>query len=244
MKVCVSTDIGRRREKNQDYYFTSEEPVGILPNLFIIADGMGGHRAGDFASRQVVETMSAVAEETKEGEVEDVLRNCVERANEALCAYSATHEEVRGMGSTVVAAVLTDRTLHIANVGDSRLYLVGDDGIRQLTTDHSLVHEMLMRGEIDEETARVHPKRNIITRALGTADFVEVDLFTEELKKGEKILMCTDGLTNMVENDEIRSVLTGTDDLTENTERLIELANEHGGRDNITVIAIDPGFVR
>ncbi len=243
MKVCVSTDIGRRREKNQDYYFTSEDPVGLLPNLFIIADGMGGHRAGDFASKQVVETMSAVARETEEGEVEDVLRTCVERANEALCAYSATHEEMRGMGSTVVAAVLTDRTLHIANVGDSRLYLVGDK-IRQLTTDHSLVHEMLMRGEIDEETARTHPKRNIITRALGTADSVEVDLFREELTKGEMILLCTDGLTNMVENDEIRSVLAGSEELQERTDRLVELANEHGGRDNITAIVIDPGFVR
>ncbi len=243
MKVCAMTDIGLRREKNQDYYFSSDDPVGILPNFFVIADGMGGHKAGDFASRHVVETMSTIARETEESNIAEILNLCIEQANTALCAYAAAHDEVKGMGTTVVAGVLEGHTLYVANVGDSRLYIVGN-GIRQVTTDHSLVHEMLMRGEIDEETARTHPKRNIITRALGAADTVQADFFEEELVTGELILLCTDGLTKMVEDEEILSTMQTSDDLTQKTDHLVKLANEHGGTDNITVIAIDPEFER
>ncbi len=244
MKVCCLTDIGVRREMNQDYFFSSEESVGILPNLFVVADGMGGHNAGDIASRTVIETISAVAAETTEVVISDILIECVERANEVLREYAGEHEEMKGMGSTIVAAVLNDRTLVAANVGDSRLYVVGKDCIRQVTTDHSLVHEMLMRGEIDEKLARVHPDKNIITRAVGAAETVQVDTYEEMLEPGERILMCTDGMTNMVEDEEILKVMNESDDLAADTERLVELANEHGGKDNITVITIDPEFER
>ncbi len=244
MKVCCLTDIGEKREMNQDYFFSSEEPVGTLPNLFIVADGMGGHNAGDIASRTVVETMTAVAEETGEVNIPDILIECAERANEALRDYAGEHEEMKGMGSTIVAAVLNDHTLVAANVGDSRLYLVGSEIIRQVTTDHSLVHEMLMRGEINEELARVHPDKNIITRAVGAAETVQVDTYEEILVPGERILMCTDGMTNMVDDAEILAVMNESEDMAANTERLVELANRHGGKDNITVITIDPEFER
>ncbi len=243
MKVCCLTDIGIRREMNQDYFFSSEEPVGTLPNLFIVADGMGGHNGGDFASRMVVETMSATARGTTEIKIPDILTACVESANDALWTYAEEHAEMRGMGSTIVAAVLDGHTLHAANVGDSRLYVVGKK-IRQITTDHSLVQEMIRRGEIDEELARIHPDKNIITRAVGVAKTVQVDTYEAKLRRGERVLMCTDGMTNMVEDQEILSVLNEPGDLDSNTEHLVELANRHGGKDNITVITIDPGFER
>ncbi len=243
MRVCSLTDIGQRREMNQDYFFTSEEPVGTLPNLFIVADGMGGHNGGDFASRSVVETMSASAAETKKVQIPDILTECVKRANDTIRAYAKDHSEMQGMGSTIVAAVLEDHTLYAANVGDSRLYIVGT-GIRQITTDHSLVQEMIQRGEIDEDLARIHPDKNIITRAVGAAETVRVDTYEETLQQGELILLCTDGMTNMVEDNEILDIMNAPEDLGSNTEHLVELANENGGKDNITVIAIDPEFER
>ncbi len=242
MKVCCLTDIGVRREMNQDYFFSSEEPVGVLPNLFLVADGMGGHNAGDYASRTVVETISATAQDTCSVQIADILTEGIERANDLVREFAGENEELKGMGSTIVAAVLDDRTLHAANVGDSRLYIVGPDEMRQVTTDHSLVHEMVLRGEIDEEAARFHPDKNIITRAVGAAETVQVDTYEETLNPGELILMCTDGLTNMVSEEEILEVINESDDLYSSTEKLIELANCYGGKDNITVITIDPEF--
>ncbi len=239
MNVCALTDIGRRREMNQDYVFSSEDPVGALPNLFLVADGMGGHNAGEFASRSVVETISNTAAEAKDATIPDILTTCVEQANTVLRKCAEEKEERHGMGTTLVAAVLDDHTLHVANVGDSRLYIVGET-IRQVTTDHSLVQEMLDRGEIDKELARIHPDKNIITRAVGAAETVQADLFTEPLERGNLIVMCTDGLTNMLEDGEILRILTAEGNLMERTERLVEQANEHGGKDNITVIVIDP----
>ncbi|MCC8142058.1 MAG: Stp1/IreP family PP2C-type Ser/Thr phosphatase [Lachnospiraceae bacterium] len=243
MKVCSLTDIGVRREMNQDYFFSSEEPVGALPNLFIVADGMGGHNGGEIASKNVVETMCAVAQKTRKIKIANILTECVEKANKDLRAYADEHTEMKGMGTTTVAAVISDHTLFAANVGDSRMYVVGEE-IRQITSDHSLVQEMVRRGEIDEELARVHPDKNIITRAVGASDKIKVDIFEETLAQGELILLCSDGLTNMVEDDEILQVLHRPKDLESNTEYLVELANEHGGKDNITVITIDPEFER
>ncbi len=243
MKLCSLTDIGIRREMNQDYFFASEEPVGKLPNLFIVADGMGGHRAGDFASRCTVETMAAMARATKKNDPGEILSDCVSRANEAVRTYARQHPETMGMGTTVVAAVLAGTKLTTANVGDSRLYLIGED-IRQVTRDHSLVQEMVRMGEMDERSARRHPDRNIITRAVGADHLVQVDIFVSMLKPGERILLCSDGLTSMVEDEEILRVVNGTEDLTLKTAYLVELANKNGGKDNITVILIDPELER
>ncbi|MCD7866485.1 MAG: Stp1/IreP family PP2C-type Ser/Thr phosphatase [Clostridiales bacterium] len=239
MKICSLTDIGIRREMNQDYFFLSEEPVGRLPNLFIVADGMGGHKAGEFASRCAVETMAAAARTAQDADAVGVLTACVTQANAELNRYAQQHPETKGMGTTIVAAVLNGRHLTTVNVGDSRLYLIGDD-IRQITRDHSLIQEMVRMGEMDEESARIHPDKNIITRAVGVSPFVETDIFETDVEPGERILLCSDGLTNMVSDETILQILNDDRDLDEKTEYLIELANNNGGRDNITVIIIDP----
>lgn len=143
------------------------------------------------------------------------------------------------MGTTIVAAVLDGRRLTTVNVGDSRLYIIGD-GIRQVTRDHSLVQEMVRMGEMDEESARIHPDKNIITRAVGIDAFIETDIFESYVEPGERILLCSDGLTNMVADDAILQILNEDRDLVSKAEYLIEIANNNGGRDNITVIVIDP----
>lgn len=239
MKKCSLTDIGMRREMNQDYFYSSEEPVGSLPNLFIVADGMGGHSAGEFASRYVVETMVNTAKNTEKTDTIGILTECVSNANASLRAYADDHEQMRGMGTTLVAAVLEGRRLVTVNVGDSRLYVIGDR-IRQITQDHSLVQEMVRMGEMDEESARTHPDRNIITRAIGADRKVQADVFETVLDPGDRILLCSDGLTNMVKDEEILQIMNGPEDLTSKTEYLVELANRNGGKDNITVITVEP----
>lgn len=213
--------------------------MGSLPNLFIVADGMGGHRAGELASRCAVEAMAFFARTAQETDTIGILTACVTQANAELNQYAKEHPETRGMGTTIVAAVLNGRRLTTINVGDSRLYLIGDH-IRQITRDHSLVQEMVRMGEMDEESARVHPDKNIITRAVGVAPFVDIDIFESDVEPGERILLCSDGLTNMVTDEEILRILNEDRDLDTKTEDLVELANHNGGRDNITVIIIDP----
>lgn len=239
MKKCSLTDIGMRREMNQDYFYSSEEPVGSLPNLFLVADGMGGHNAGEFASRYAVETIVNTARNTEKTDTIGILKECVSNANASLRTYAENHEQMRGMGTTLVAAVLEGRRLVTINVGDSRLYVIGDR-IRQITEDHSLVQEMVRLGEMDRESARTHPDRNIITRAIGADRKVQADVFETVLEPGDRILLCSDGLTSMVTDEEILEVLNGPGDLTSRTEYLVELANRNGGRDNITVITIEP----
>ena len=219
MKKCSLTDIGMRREMNQDYFYSSEEPVGSLPNLFVVADGMGGHNAGEFASRYAVETMVNTAKNTEKTDTIGILTECVSNANASLWAYAGAHDEMRGMGTTLVAAVLDGRRLVTVNVGDSRLYVIGD-GIRQITEDHSLVQEMVRMGEMDRESARTHPDRNIITRAVGADRKVQTDVFETVLEPGDRILLCSDGLTNMVEDQRILQVMNGEGDLTSKTESL------------------------
>ncbi|MCD8365742.1 MAG: Stp1/IreP family PP2C-type Ser/Thr phosphatase [Clostridiales bacterium] len=243
MKLSSLTDIGIRREMNQDYFFASEDPVGRLPNLFIVADGMGGHNAGEFASRCAVETIAAEARATRKNNPDEILSDCIKSANYSVRTYARQHPEMYGMGTTVVAAVLAGTMLTTVNVGDSRLYLVGER-IRQITRDHSLVQEMVRMGEIDERSARQHPDRNIITRAVGADEFVQADIFMTALEPGERILMCSDGLTNMVEDEEICRIVNESADPEKKTEYLVELANKNGGKDNITVILIDPELER
>lgn len=243
MKKCSLTDIGARREMNQDYFYSSDEPVGALENLFIVADGMGGHNAGEFASRYAVETMVDTAEKTEKRDTIGILTECIANANTALKDYADAHVQMRGMGTTIVAAVINGHNLITANVGDSRLYLVGDQ-ITQITRDHSLVQEMVRMGEMDRESARTHPDKNIITRAVGVDREVQVDIFESVLEPGQRILLCSDGLTNMVEDQQILQILNEPGSLTAKTEYLVELANKNGGKDNITVIVIEPELER
>ncbi|MCR5607943.1 MAG: Stp1/IreP family PP2C-type Ser/Thr phosphatase [Lachnospiraceae bacterium] len=238
MKSYYMTDIGSMRKMNQDYVYCSDEEVGILPNLYIVADGMGGHKGGDYASREsVISIVEFVKENTECVTPISLLESAIRAANKKLVEDSESNEELMGMGTTVVVATVLGNSLYVANVGDSRLYLIDNEEIRQITEDHSLVEEMIKRGEIERREARFHPNKNIITRALGTANDLEIDFFEIEMEQDNIILMCTDGLTNMMDDDEIRDTVTGDkNNYNSAVERLIKKANSYGGKDNITVI--------
>lgn len=239
LKTFSVTDIGKQRELNQDYVFSSEERIGNLSNVFIVADGMGGHNAGDYASRFTVDTMVEEIRGSFEQSPVKILENAIQSANRQLRDQAAENPKLFGMGTTVVAATLIGRYLQVANVGDSRLYVI-DDKITQITRDHSLVEEMVRMGGIDRETARMHLDKNIITRAIGATEQIDIDFFQVELKPGDIVLMCSDGLTNMLEDEEIRMIICGQRDIIEKAQKLVEAANNHGGKDNIAVILIEP----
>ena len=176
LKSYAITDIGRRRKLNQDFIYFSETPVGNLPNVFIVADGMGGHNAGELASRYTVETIVEEITASFEKNPVIILGKAIEKANANTRRKASEDRALFGMGTTVVIATCIGRYLEVANVGDSRLYLINDD-IEQITVDHSLVEEMIRMGGIDRESARNHPDKNIITRAIGARDTVEADFF-------------------------------------------------------------------
>ncbi|MFQ7311993.1 MAG: Stp1/IreP family PP2C-type Ser/Thr phosphatase [Sellimonas sp.] len=239
MKTFSMTDIGRRREINQDYVFATDQPIGNLPNLLVVADGMGGHRAGDFASKYTVEVLEKEVRNSKETHPEAIIGSAIQTANEKLIQEAESDSRLEGMGTTLVAATIMDRTLYFANVGDSRLYLINKE-IRQLSRDHSMVEEMVRLGGLTEEEAKHHPDKNIITRAIGVKKRVEPDFFEYRLKGGDIILMCSDGLTNMVDDDEIFQIVKSSRDIVEAVENLVQRANENGGADNIGVILAEP----
>lgn len=239
LKTFSITDIGRKRQLNQDYVYTSERAVGNLSNVFIVADGMGGHNAGDYASKYTVETIVSEITKSFEKNPVKILGKAIETANEHIRTRAEEDKDLEGMGTTVVAATFMGKYLQVANVGDSRLYVVNDT-IRQITRDHSLVEEMVRMGGIDREEARSHPNKNIVTRAIGACEKVDVDFFSVELRPGDIVLMCSDGLTNMLEDEEIRMILNGQRDIVEKAEELVKAANNNGGRDNIAVILIEP----
>lgn len=238
MKTFSKTDIGMVREVNQDYVFVSDAPIGKLPNLFVVADGMGGHKAGEFASRFTVEVVREELVNSQEDEPEAMIKKAITSANQKLLETAEQDSRLEGMGTTLVVATVIDSTLYFANVGDSRLYLLNDD-IKQVSKDHSLVQEMVRLGGINQEEAKHHPDKNIITRAIGAKNYIEVDFYEYRLKKNDIILMCTDGLSNMVEDEEILHIVNGSRDVVEAVERLIERANQNGGKDNIGVIVAE-----
>lgn len=239
LKTFSMTDVGRKRQLNQDYVFTSETPLGNLPNLFVVADGMGGHNAGDYASKNTTEIIVEEIVRCTEKNPIKIIRSAIDEANDRIRRKSEELEEFKGMGTTVVVATIIDNYLYVANVGDSRLYVVNEE-IIQITRDHSLVEEMVQMGELDRQTARTHPDKNIITRAVGASLEVKIDFFDMKLKMGDIVLMCTDGLTNMIEDEEIRMIMNGQRDVVEKAEELVKVANRNGGKDNIAVIIIEP----
>ena len=180
LRSYAVTDIGRRRQINQDFVYLSETPVGNLPNIFIVADGMGGHNAGDFASRYAVETIVGEVKASFEKNPTIILGKAIDKANACIRQKAGGDKTLMGMGTTIVIATCIGKYLEVANVGDSRLYLV-NDRIEQVTIDHSLVEEMIQRGGIDRRSARNHPDKNIITRALGARNTIEADFFNLEL---------------------------------------------------------------
>ncbi|MBE5922116.1 MAG: Stp1/IreP family PP2C-type Ser/Thr phosphatase [Lachnospiraceae bacterium] len=237
MKAYGKTDAGAIRAMNQDVIFYSENPVGTLPNLFIVADGMGGHRAGDIASSLAVKTFVDFIKRSQNINPITLLEEGIELANMAVIEKAFEDEGYHGMGTTIVVATVKDGLLYVANVGDSRLYLINDE-IHQITRDHSYVEDLVSLGQLDKESARVNQKKNIITRAIGAEPNVVPDFFEVEYNGTDRFLLCSDGLSNMVSDEEIRKVITSEDDLSDAVHRLIDLANEHGGRDNISVVLV------
>lgn len=240
MKFYAITDIGRKRELNEDYIYTSGQPIGALPNLFIVADGMGGHKAGDYASMHTVDRFVEVIRELgEEHGVQDAINEAVTAANAYIYQRSRENSNLSGMGTTLVLATCIGNEAIVANIGDSRLYLV-NDAMTQITRDHSLVEEMVTLGGIDREMARNHPDKNIITRAVGVKEKVAADFFEVELTKGDKLLLCSDGLTNMLRDEEIYQIIQDNKELEQAAKALIDAANENGGRDNIAVVLVEP----
>ena len=236
METYCQTDVGLKRNSNQDFVYASDQKVGRLPSLLIVADGMGGHAAGDLASRVCVETAVSSIEGSGQTETIPILAEAVQKANRAVLKKAAEKPEYAGMGTTIVAAVIDGNTLYVANVGDSRLYLIDDDRIDQITLDHSLVAAMVRSGRISPEQMRNHPEKNIITRAVGGEENVEVDFFDVGLHKGDVVLLCSDGLTNMVEDEQIFRIVRREKTLRDAGQKLISAANSAGGRDNISVV--------
>lgn len=228
------TDIGRKRSVNQDYVYASAGKAGNFSGLYILADGMGGYHAGDVASRMLVEIMTGMITKSSQGSVR-ALRSSIETANKIIYHKGKSEAEFEGMGSTVVAAIAEGNLLTVANVGDSRLYIIRD-GLHQVTRDHSLVEQMVRDGELVRGSEEYKAKRHILTRAVGAEDSVDVDIFETELEDGDYVLMCSDGLTNMVDDDRLLSVVTGTGGVRYKAGTLVRMANENGGTDNIAVI--------
>ena len=243
MKACALTDTGRVRTANQDYVYASVEPVGSLPNLFVVADGMGGHQAGDYASRYIVENLVTYLQYTENSQIVPLLREAILKVNTMLYHEAKEKPEFSGMGTTLVAAVADENTLYVANVGDSRLYLVRDR-IRQVTRDHSYVEELVSLGRLERGSKDYKDKKNILTRAVGTEDKLLVDFFEVGLEPGDFILMCSDGLSNMLEDVEMEEIVGSDLELEEKAEKLITVANDNGGKDNIAVVLVDPQIGR
>lgn len=240
LKAYGMKDIGRCRSINQDYIFISDKPVGNLPNLFLVADGMGGHKAGDLASEYTVAMVREAVEKSMRQIPFQILRGAFQYANQKLIEKARESTAYTGMGTTLVAATVVDDTAYVVNVGDSRLYKVGA-AIEQITEDHSLVEEMVRMGEISREEARNHPEKNIITRAIGVAENVEPDYFDTRLLEGECLLLCSDGLSNMIEDAQMKTILDRRESLQEAAKELVDTANQNGGRDNIAVVLVEQG---
>lgn len=229
VRVGVRSDIGRMRQRNEDAYLVKD-------SLFVVADGMGGHRGGDVASTLALETIGsgAPADVTLEALVEDI-----KRANQAVMERGEADRELRGMGTTITAVIAEDAKAHVAHVGDSRAYLLRDGTLQQLTEDHTLVQRMVREGRLTEEEAARHPQRSVLTRALGVDEEIPVDELTLDVLSGDRLLLCTDGLTSMVDRDRLRKILARERDPQVACDKLIDAANRAGGDDNITAIVLD-----
>lgn len=233
------SDIGRVRMRNEDSIFVSNEPIGALSNLYIVADGMGGHKAGDVASSMAIDAFCRYVKCAEQGEEPlDILIGAANSANSEVYEMAKAHEECSNMGSTIVACSISDNNAYIAHIGDSRLYKLADN-IEQITSDHSLVAELVKAGVITEAEARVHPQRNTITRALGTESSVVADGIILPIADGDKLLMCSDGLSGMLTDEEIKAIADLDESLDKRLENLVAEANEKGGADNISAIIIE-----
>lgn len=239
MELWGISDVGAVRKQNQDAYHISAADARYP--FAVVCDGMGGAKAGNVASSVAVESFAATMEEGLSAgspDVEALLRRAVEQANELVCYRAAVDESCRGMGTTLVAAVVEPEKIRLVNVGDSRAYLVSSQGIRQLTRDHSVVEDLVERGEITHEEARLHPKKNLITRALGAEAQVIVDSYVALREDGAFVLLCSDGLSNVVTDQEILFELIHGGPAAEGCLRLLHMALSRGAPDNVTAVLI------
>lgn len=240
MRGFAKTDIGKAREMNQDYYYVSSPESNV--QLYILADGMGGYNGGDVASKLAVETVKNYIEnnfnkiEPQKEQILQLVKNAAEYANTAVYEKSKTSEDLQGMGTTLDICLIYNNKVYIGHVGDSRIYLIRKDIIRKLTKDHSYVQKLLEDGKITREEANHHPKKNMLIKALGCTEYVEPDIRARNIEKQDILLMCSDGLTNMVEESAIYKLVKENPQTA--PEKLVNLANEAGGYDNITVITI------
>ena len=226
---AVASDTGRRRRRNEDNYV-------VAPPLFGVADGMGGAQAGEVASQLAASALEAADPEALEGTKQ--LDALIQEANRRIYDRASSDPTASGMGTTMTVALVEGTTVAIGHVGDSRAYLVRGETMEQLTEDHSLVNELLKTGKLSEEEAQIHPQRSVITRAVGTDPDVDVDGFTIEAEDGDIFLICSDGLSDMVEDEQILEVLhQNREDLDKAVKELVAAANKGGGEDNITAIA-------
>ncbi len=241
MRFGAVTDMGMRRKINEDNYYVNDSDQ--FPYA-VVADGMGGHQAGEIASMMVVDiienhlrkNLNASLDYVEAGEA---VRQAFISANSIIFNYAKNHYKIMGMGTTATFAMIYRNKIITAHVGDSRAYKIGED-IIQITKDHSYVQELVSRGEISPQMAKKHPKKNYITRAMGAEDTVKVDISIKPYA-GETIALCSDGLTNFVEDEEIMAYLKNGATLQEGAEKLVELANSRGGSDNITIVAFKEG---
>jgi protein phosphatase len=232
--VGLVSDVGLKRKLNEDCasYLEKEEF-----KVYVVADGMGGHNAGEVASEMAVKRIiNYIDEKYSSSKINNLLAEAIEKVNIDIFNYSNTNESLSGMGTTVTASFITKDFVHIANVGDSSCFGIRKNEIIKITKDHSLVQELVDMGSISEKEAEKHPKKNIITRALGTGSSVCVDIFELENKEYDLYLLCSDGLTNELTKEEILQVIMEEDDYVKIANKLVYLANEKGGRDNITVL--------
>ena len=237
MKSYGLTDIGLARKYNQDYTLECDEPIGNLDNLYVVCDGLGGHNAGEYASSTAAENFFDFVEFSESRMPLSIFKEAVIKTNRAV--YEAGQEPAyQGMATTLVAVTVVDDTAYVVNVGDSRAYVIGPDDITQITWDHSYVAELVREGQISRDEARFHKKNNIITRAIGAEMTVKPDFFQVVLEEDEVLLICTDGLYNMVSDMTIKSIVNSRNSLKAKAQRLIDLANEAGGKDNIAVVLI------
>ncbi|MBQ9157109.1 MAG: Stp1/IreP family PP2C-type Ser/Thr phosphatase [Eubacterium sp.] len=236
MRSYGMTDIGKKRKINQDYLFFSDEKIGCFPNLYIVADGMGGHKAGDKASSYAVTRFVELAKKTSADIPFLSMEKLIQQVNEDIYRMSETQDQYAGMGTTFVAASIVGNVAYVMNIGDSRLYYYNGEEMRQVTMDHSLVEELVRAGELNREESRHHPQKNIITKAIGVAEAMEPDFFMIEMKEGDRILLCSDGLSNMVEDDKLTEILSREEDLEILCEECVQEALFYGGLDNIAVV--------
>jgi serine/threonine protein phosphatase PrpC len=233
------SDKGRVRQHNEDCVGVFENEAGILA---IVADGMGGHLAGDVASQMTVSSFKTLWEQVKTienpKEAEAWLTAKISEVNKVVYDHSLTNPECQGMGTTFVGAIITSSFATIGHIGDSRCYLLNNSGYKQVTNDHSLVNELVRTGQISKDDAEHHPRKNVLLRALGTEQSVELDLTTIEFEQDNILLLCSDGLTNKVSDEMMQEELSNRHPLSEKVETLIQQANDNGGEDNISVALI------